>query len=230
MGNAKMRTFLLITTLALVAEAGGKNKNRKDVRKQFRKCKRENCADKCEVRNQREECYTCLEAQCQIPKRVARIHQCVADSCVDNCVDAESEQCKQCRKDNCFRQNRASQRKFAGGAPKQRPLAVLDKFVCGAKQQNCLDIQSGAKAQHRCALGFCYKKCILEPINELDCEDCVRTMCPRASDNYSCVSAEREHKYFFCSSSENCTGNDAGGVPVSNKSCPRNAHCCSWRE
>ena len=126
-----MRTFLLLTTLALVAESGGKNKNRKDARKQFRKCKKENCADTCDVQNHREECYTCLEAQCQVPKHVARIHECMADSCVDNCVNVESEQCKQCRKENCLRQGRqkASERKLAGGAPKQRPLAVLDKVT-----------------------------------------------------------------------------------------------------
>ena len=129
--KAKMRTFILLATLALVAESSGKNKNaQKNVRKQFRKCKKENCADSCDALNHVEECYTCLETQCQIPKRLARVHQCMADSCVDNCVEsADSDQCKQCRKDNCVKvaRQRTSERKLAGGAPKQRPLAVLDK-------------------------------------------------------------------------------------------------------
>merc|ERR1711953_905489 len=137
---------------------------------------------------------------------------------------------KLARPANCTRKAQQAARKATGGAPKLRPLAVLDKFVCGPQRRNCMDIQSGAKAQHRCALGFCYKKCILEPINELDCEDCIRTMCPRASDNFSCVAAEHDNKYFFCSTAENCTGNDTGGVPVANKSCPENTYCCSWGE
>ena len=67
---------------------------------------------------------------------------------------------------------------------------------------------------------MCYKQCILEPINELDCENCIRTLCPRASDNFSCISAERDNKYFFCSNAENCTGPHSGAIPVSDKSCP----------
>ena len=107
--------------------------------------------------------------------------------------------------------------------------------MCG-KQGGCDTVNNGAKAQHRCALGMCNKKCILEPINELDCENCIRALCPRASNNYSCISAERENMrtketvYFFCSKAENCTGPDTIGVPVSDKSCPADSLCCSWGE
>ena len=121
-----MKLFILLT-LALVAEAGKqKNKARKDIRKQFRKCKKENCSDRCDSRNQQEGCFACIESQCEIPKRIARIHQCMIDSCTDNCVDVESEDCQQCKKQNCLRQKQ-NNRKSNGGAPKMRPLAVLDK-------------------------------------------------------------------------------------------------------
>ena len=50
------------------------------------------------------------------------------------------------------------------------------------------------------------------------------------SDNYSCVSAERDHKYFFCSNAENCTGPHSGAIQVNEKSCPSGAYCCSWGE
>merc|ERR1712136_586982 len=61
-------------------------------------------------------------------------------------------------------------------------------------------------------------------------ENCIRSLCPRASDNYSCISAERDNKYFFCSNAENCTGPHSGAIPVSDKSCPSGSFCCSWGE
>jgi len=67
--DLKMKLFALLA-LALVAEAGknkGNDKNeRKGMRKDFRKCKRQNCSDRCDKGQQQQDCYDCLESQCQV--------------------------------------------------------------------------------------------------------------------------------------------------------------------
>ena len=110
-----MKLFILLT-LALLADSG-KKKSQKDIRKQFHKCKQENCSDRCDGGNHQEGCYACIKSNCEIPKRIVRIHQCMIDSC--DCVDVESENCQQCKKQNCLRQKQ--------NTPKSKPLALLDK-------------------------------------------------------------------------------------------------------
>merc|ERR1711953_530739 len=227
----KMRIFIFSVLIVFASSAGGNQgqKNaRKTRRKEFRQCKREQCAQSCpEGEVKTDACFACLESSCNVPNRMNKMIDCMKESCTSNCTeDRNSESCQSCKQTNC---NGKRARAKSGGAPRRQPLAIVDKYVCG-RQAGCHDLQDGSKAQHRCALGMCYKKCILEPINELDCENCIRTLCPRASDNYSCVSAERDHKYFFCSNAENCTGPHSGAIQVNEKSCPSGAYCCSWGE
>ena len=55
-------------------------------------------------------------------------------------------------------------------------------------------------------------------------------LCKYFSENYTCVNAERENKYFFCAKPSDCTGPDAGGIRVAGKSCPKAYYCCHWGE
>jgi len=239
----KMKLFALFLFFSLVTAGqknGQKRQKRKLSRKEFRKCKNENCSDSCQAGQLKTpSCISCIQSACDLPKGLALGIECMQMTCADNCTeDMYSESCTNCKKERCMKEGKPGKgkgaqkhaaRKTAGGAPRQKPLAILDKYVCG-KPRGCNSLNDGAKAQHRCGLGMCYKQCILEPINELDCENCIRTLCPRASDNYSCVSAERDNKYFFCSNAENCTGPHSGAIPVSDKACPPGSFCCSWGE
>jgi len=58
-------------------------------------------------------------------------------TCADNCTeDMYSESCTNCKKERCMKEGKPGKgkgaqkhaaRKTAGGAPRQKPLAILDK-------------------------------------------------------------------------------------------------------
>ena len=55
------------------------------------------------------------------------------------------------------------------------------QFVCDGRHNGaCNKVADGSRAQHRCAMGMCANQCVLEPVNEFECENCIRTLCPRA--------------------------------------------------
>ena len=55
------------------------------------------------------------------------------------------------------------------------------KFVSGnGPRKHRMTVEDGTRAFHRCAMGMCYKKCILQPIEEVACEECITALCQKA--------------------------------------------------
>merc|ERR1712130_52323 len=227
--SMRLLSLLLLVAIASAAK-GGKQAARKQTRKEFRKCKNQNCKERCPCKAYlNSNCYSCLdEAQCPLPKRIKKAVKCAKNECDSNCTeDLFNNECMECRVTNCENKSGRGQN---SGRPHD-PLFILRKYVSGNGRNRKLAIADGTRALHRCALGMCYKQCVLEPVNEKECEECVTTLCTKASENYSCVAAERKNKFFFCSTAVDCTGPDAGGVKVGGQdACPPNSFCCHWGE
>jgi len=75
---------------------------------------------------------------CNLPKGLALSIECMQMTCADNCTeDMYSESCTNCKKERCMKEGKPGKgkggkhaaRKTAGGAPRQKPLAILDKVT-----------------------------------------------------------------------------------------------------
>lgn len=235
-----MRLFLTFAIFGAVVEAGkgsGNNKQvnkRKQERKAFRQCKNRHCKEECPAGEfQSEDCMNCLDIQkCPLPRRLSKAIDCAKEKCENNCTeDLFANECMECRVSECENKKKPGNQ---GQSRPSDPLSTLRKYVSGGPAQGRrnkpMSISDGTRAYHRCAMGMCYKNCILEPVDDVACEECITSLCIKASENYTCVNAERENKYFFCAKPSDCTGPDAGGIRVAGKSCPKAYYCCHWGE
>jgi len=201
--------------------------------KAFRQCKRSKCQAQCPDKNWlQESCFTCLKtSQCPLPDRVNKAIDCAKESCSKECVgDLFNVKCTTCREENCQMKDRG-QGKHRNNKQRNNnrkgPLSVLNKFTLNG---NRMTVSDGSAAYRRCAMGMCVQECVLNP-DEIKCEECIHSYCHRASDNYTCISAEQESgKLFFCSAVATCAGENAGGVRVQGYSCPIDTFCCHWGE
>ena len=88
---SKMKLFALFLFFSLVT-AGQKNnqkrQKRKLSRKEFRKCKSENCSDSCQAGQLKTPaCISCIQSACDLPKGLALSIECMQMTCADNCTE-----------------------------------------------------------------------------------------------------------------------------------------------
>jgi len=80
----------------------------------LRTCRADNCSDVCpdEGGNGRhgrnrggppnEECFSCMQASCEIPQDILDRRDCVMNTCSAQCsADHSSDECRECKQDEC---------------------------------------------------------------------------------------------------------------------------------
>ena len=71
---------------------------------------------------------TCLQLSCNVPKRLSNNIKCLKTLCATDCTeDIYGENCQQCKNDKCTRKGKDSNTGSTARAPKQAPLAIVDK-------------------------------------------------------------------------------------------------------
>lgn len=223
---------LLLFTFALPGDCARGSKP--NVAKLYKKCRNAKCNDQCS--NQRQHTTACTNCAhlngCEMPKMMAKMIQCAQNECKDKCVDIglHGQACKECRKSGICRPNK---KKNPSQKNIRQPISLLKQYITG-KRNKPVKINTGTKAQLRCAMGMCTAQCLLKQSTEVtvECKDCIEQSCPLTDASNSCIAAENNvdnKQYNFCSTVTNCA-NDVltGATFVDQLNCAESNFCCTW--